>query len=293
MRAESQIELLSALVHPRDGHKKVYAMLEGYFDESGIHDGAPICIVAGYYADHSQWNRFEKRWKPILDKNHIDEFHAKEFFGPHLAGSKYHGWSSTKCKMFLDKLLRTIDESRLHAMGSAVVISDWKDLSLERRKFFTGAEWNPSKGRFISTGCPSKPYFTPFQECIGTVAKHCSYGEVAHFFFDMNKQFSGYANDLYRLMKSYPLAYQRHLGVLSLPTGKEAVQLQAADLICYLFKDFIPQRIANPKFRVPPLLGRAIRHARTKRDFPLYNAAEFRRQLTMVKPATPWSLPDV
>jgi len=26
-----------------------FVMMEGYFDESGIHDGAKVCIVAGYY----------------------------------------------------------------------------------------------------------------------------------------------------------------------------------------------------------------------------------------------------
>jgi hypothetical protein len=51
-------------------------MLEPYFDESGIHDGAAMCIFG--YA--SQWRAFESKWLKILANHHfaLSEFHATE-----------------------------------------------------------------------------------------------------------------------------------------------------------------------------------------------------------------------
>jgi hypothetical protein len=40
-------------IHPR-GKDKWVAVLEAYFDESGIHDGSKYCIVAGYVGSARQ-----------------------------------------------------------------------------------------------------------------------------------------------------------------------------------------------------------------------------------------------
>jgi len=57
-------------------------MIEGYFDESGIHDGAPVCLVGGFYGTQAAWRRFETQWNHIL--SHYPELvgigHAKAFF---------------------------------------------------------------------------------------------------------------------------------------------------------------------------------------------------------------------
>jgi hypothetical protein len=58
-------------------------MIEGYFDESGIHEGAPVCIVGGYYGTQAAWRKFETQWNAILfDYPELSSkgFHAKVFF---------------------------------------------------------------------------------------------------------------------------------------------------------------------------------------------------------------------
>jgi hypothetical protein len=58
-------------------------MLEAYMDESGIHDGAHVCVIAGYYGGESQWRRFEPRWQKIIedaDTPALKEFHARDFW---------------------------------------------------------------------------------------------------------------------------------------------------------------------------------------------------------------------
>jgi hypothetical protein len=176
-------------------------MLEGYFDETGIHDGAAICIVAGYYAQRSQWKKYETAWKKILRRERIKEFHARVFFGPSPKGSEYQGWSAERRKWYIRDLLETIAANELHAVGAGVIVADWKRLSIEQQQFLTGAEYSTKLNRFTTSGCPSKPYFLPFQDCIAKVARRCSNGEKAHFSFDLNKEFSGYTRDLYALIK--------------------------------------------------------------------------------------------
>ncbi len=88
-------------------------------------------------------------------------------------------------------------------------------------------------GKFKSSGCPSKSYFLPFQTCILDAADHVPVGGKAHFFFDLNKQFKGYAIDLFALVKGLDLKVKDRIGEVHFPTGLEAVQLQAADMFCY------------------------------------------------------------
>jgi Protein of unknown function (DUF3800) len=267
-------------------------MIDAYFDESGIHYGAPFCIVAGYYGDRNRWRRFEKHWTEILRREGIGEFHAKVFFGPQPEGSKYHGWSKSRRKRFIDDLLTTIVESGISPIGCAVVVADWNALSIDQRRFFTGAEFDPHRKRFVSSGCPSKAYFLPFQSCIIDAANHCTKGEKAHFFFDHNKQFAGYCGKLYTILRNSPLRCRDRLGEISLPDGKEAIALQAADLLCFLFKEFLPRRALKNHAVMRSILKRAMANYRTAKDFPFYDAAEFRRQLAAVDPPAPWSVTE-
>jgi hypothetical protein len=141
-------------------------MLEGYFDETGIHDGAAVCIVAGYYAQRSQWNKYESAWKKILRRERIREFHAKVFFGAAPKGSEYYEWSATRRKWYIHDLLETITANELHAVGAGVIIADWERLGLEQRKFLTGAEYSPKRRKFESSpqaDAPINPTFSRFK----------------------------------------------------------------------------------------------------------------------------------
>src|ERR1700683_5218102 len=75
------IDELEGLVHPRDGHPKILAMIEGYIDETGIHDGATVCVIAGYFGGRGQWKRFEHDWRLALKDSEVPlaDFHALNF----------------------------------------------------------------------------------------------------------------------------------------------------------------------------------------------------------------------
>ena len=70
------------------------------------------------------------RGRKFFDVREIKEFHAKVFFGPAPEGSEYRGWSSTRRRYFIEDLLETIIANKLHPVGSAVVMDDWKRLKL-------------------------------------------------------------------------------------------------------------------------------------------------------------------
>jgi hypothetical protein len=265
-------------------------MLEGYFDESGIHEGAPFCVVAGYYGDRAQWEKFEGAWKTALAQENVAEFHAKVFFGPAPPKSRYYGWDYSRRESFLSGLLDVIVESEINPIGASLVIEDWNRLSLDERRFMTGARYSMKLNKFLSSGAPGKPYFVPFQDCIGRVATRCSSGEKAHFFFALNHQFRGYAADVYALIKSHPLEFEAHLGTIAFPTPLDAVHLQAADLLCYLLKCYLPLRMKDEHAGIPSTLKRAITHLRSIKDLPIYHTANSHRPLVDTNRPMNWSL---
>jgi hypothetical protein len=57
-------------------------MMEAYFDESGIHEQAKVCVVAGFYGEQQSWRDFENRWNTVIaDYPELsgEGFHAKRF----------------------------------------------------------------------------------------------------------------------------------------------------------------------------------------------------------------------
>ena len=131
MCAQSQVACIdefAALVHPRNGHPKLFAMIEAYIDESGIHEGAKVCVVAGYFGGRGQWRRFESEWLRLLKGYDIplSDFHAKNLV------------KNTRHATFLrsaGKLIRSFE--KLHPIAVGVVVDDFMSLPVKQRMFFT------------------------------------------------------------------------------------------------------------------------------------------------------------
>lgn len=146
-------------------------MIEGYFDESGIHDGAKVCIVGGYYGTQAAWRKFEREWFKILA--HYPElqnegFHARRFFGRDPAGRRigpFAGWSDEKANKLLERLVQGILRNRVFPIGYGAIVADFLALSLLQRQWLTGAHFRLD-GKYVSGGNPTKPYYVPFQFCI-------------------------------------------------------------------------------------------------------------------------------
>jgi hypothetical protein len=207
-------------------------------DESGIHDGAPICVVAGYYGTQAAWETFERQWRRILREHGIENmgFHAKRFWKKTDEGervSPYTGWSDDKANKFIERLVQAIVRNRIFPFGYGVVVEHWNALPLNARKFLTGARHR--RGQFITEGSPNRSYYLPFMYSVAASLAHSGApetGQRVHFIVGLDKNFYGYATDMYRLSFNDPRVRLRHLlGSITAPLSKDTPELQAADFL--------------------------------------------------------------
>jgi hypothetical protein len=210
-----KIDELAHLLHPRDANHKVFAVLESYLDESGIHDGAPVCVIAGYFGAREAWRQIEKSWVSTLNyfKIPLSDFHALHFVPRAIAGHKESRNLVRSLALLAKKHRRD-----LHPVSAAVVVDDFHSLTLNQRRFLTGAKWNGK--RFTSSGCSNKPYFVPFQHCLKRITSYTPKDGRVNFFLGLGKTFSGYAEALYSQIRLDPRADGR-LGQITFPQASE------------------------------------------------------------------------
>jgi hypothetical protein len=131
---------LAQHVHPRDG-KKAFCMVDAYMDESGIHDGAHVCVIAGYWGSVKKWEKFEPRWRDILaatKEPNLKEFHSTKFWRSD--GSRkgmFAKWSDSKADEFIDELANCILDCKIFPTCATLVVGDWEKLNKNERMFLT------------------------------------------------------------------------------------------------------------------------------------------------------------
>lgn len=238
------------LVYPRDGHKKVIAMIDAYLDESGIHDGARACVIAGYFGGPGQMKRLEAAWKRTLSEFGfpMKDFHAKD-----LMKSKRH-------RPMISALTDTIGaQPKVYPISYAVVVDDFNLFSLQERRFMTGATLDPKTSKLVTSGCPNKPYFVPFQNIIKLVTDYAPVGGKAHFSFGVDRPFADYALTWFRQVnannsKERPISLWKsrdRLGTPLFPKAAETAPLQAADLLVHLTYLEMEDRRISGLFKEP------------------------------------------
>jgi hypothetical protein len=83
-------------------------MVEAYMDESGIHEGAHVCVVAGYWGSVKKWVRFESSWKEILNdakEPSLKEIHSTDFwYSDGRRKGVFALWSDDKADRFISDL---------------------------------------------------------------------------------------------------------------------------------------------------------------------------------------------
>jgi hypothetical protein len=284
---ESQyaISELAGLVHPRDGHKKIFMAIEGYLDESGIHEGSLMCVVAGYFGGHGKWKRFETDWRRVLDAFDVplQEFHAKHLF-PKPRGWFQHHWNGDPVAL-LNALADTIvNHPKIAPIAVGIIVEDFNSFPIEARRYFTGATMRD--GEVIDDGCPSKWYFVPFQWCVVRVCEYAPVGGKAHFFFGIDRPFYGYASKLFEQMENGPRRgrvdkWKDRLGMPSAPKAKETPQLQAADFLANLtYHHMLDAGDKLGTIGPPPLLAKCIENRRSPQDFFFMTKANLQDSFT-------------
>jgi hypothetical protein len=259
-----------------------------YLDESGIHGDAKACVVAGYFGKKGPWRRLETGWKATLKQFGVplNKFHAKD------AVTKrgfFNKWSRDRHDEFLKRIGETVTNCSIHPVCYGIFTDDFFKLSLNERKFVTGAFWNANEKRFTTTGCPSKPYFVPFVECLNVVNSYTPMAGRTYFFFGVDRPVGKSAKALFRYIKLGSVALNTDkLGTISFPLASETPQLQVADLFSYLSYDHMLARKSSGDWNSRPsdLLLALLRNRNSPYDTS-YRTEKLMREMISVVPDLP------
>jgi hypothetical protein len=259
-------------------------MIEGFLDEAGIHDQARVCVIAGYFGGHGKWKKFRADWKAVLRDFGVpmEEFHAKDifpkpkdFFHPKL------GQWGGDIEPFREAVADVIaSHKHIHPVSIGIVVDDFWSFSEDARRYFTGA--TVRNGELVTSGCPNKPYFVPFQRCLIQICDRASIGSRADFSFGLDRSFAGYARELFDGMKvsdirsdefpQFRVEWKDRLGVSKYPLAKETPQLQAVDFLACLSYHHMLECSPQVVTALPsPLLSKCISNRRTISDFFFLN----------------------
>lgn len=261
-------------------------LIEAYFDESGIHDQAKACVVAGFYGTQIAWRKFERQWQRVInDYPELGDrgFHAKEFFqrtdkreriGP------YKGWDDQRADKLLDRLVQATISNRIFPICYGVVVDDFSVLPLQTRQWLTGARFS-TNGEALTSGCPNKAYYLPFSFCVIDSARMSGANQIdkIHFFAGLDRTFHEYASVLYRFIMEdsrMVASVKSLLGQISFPLAKDTPGLQSADLLAYRLHRLATDRIKRGvNIPVPQLLSRILTHRKAGQRFILFDSPRF------------------
>lgn len=251
--------------------------MDAYLDESGIHDSAEACVVAGYFGKIGPWRRLERGWRDAARKFSVPvaEIHAKDLV---TKTGFFHKWAVEKQTEFLNVLVRVVVDSGIHPVATGVSVPDFFSLSEKHRKFVTGATWDGK--RFISSGSPNKPYFMLFTECTKVVQKYTPLGQRARFFCGLGKPVEGYAREVFAEYRFRPSSEQK-LGTIAFPLASKTPHLQAADLFSYLAYRYM---LDHKEWNVSPSgpLAMLIRNRKRDGDVSFRKAAALKQAIAVI-----------
>ena len=235
-------------------------MLKAYFDESGIHAGSPVCIVAGFVLPSERADILEREWQSrLLSKYRIAYFHAKEF---EARSGPFKGWSDDKAFSFQDRAAKLVSDVMSNweephlIVGSAVVTKDFLSLPIEERRWLTGGTFVESSKvprKWKKQGAPTKPYFLAFQQAVLDAAKFTTVDtssyhradpdQIVHFIFDRQNEYEATATAVFGAMKRMPLSIRGKCGDVVFSDKTRAIALQAADFMAYESFFYLRDRI--------------------------------------------------
>lgn len=213
-----------------------------YGDESGIEGDGPHCVVAGFIGSPKHWDNFNNAWESVITEAGVGEFHAREFFGRHSAkGSEkhpFHSWPADKATRFLNDLLAVIQEhrARISPLKSSLDVSDFRSFSWGERQWLTGGTWDHKRGKFLSSGAPTRLYHVPAQGVIGDALDHAHPADCkVHFVLDEQSVMQEGFSQIIRGVRDKP-QYRQQLSQLGDVTFGPSVThpgIQAADLLVH------------------------------------------------------------
>lgn len=226
--------------------------LEAYGDESGTQGNPKYCLLLGFVGAPLVWESFNIAWNAILSKYNVQEFHATHFFHLERCQSheyQYKDWTSARRLEYLKALLLVIASHQIVPVGWAVDVGAFNSLTLEDRRYLTGAYLettfhgkslvgvgNPFsmsfQRKFKTSGAQSRPYMFLFGRFFHDVLEISPPDALIHVILDCN-QLAPIANETFCRMWKGKHPGGQQFDTLTYADSKTKPQLQAADLLAY------------------------------------------------------------
>lgn len=193
--------------------------LRAYGDESGLHDGAPCFVLAGWAAKDDVWTALDGTWKETLQDAGLQAgqaFHMTDFAAGRRA---FEGWNAERrtdlVKALADALLAT------PALGAGVII--------DRKK----ADGMGLGGHWFS----NEPYSAAMPLFLGAVALQSMtrFGaeQQIDIVLDRQKIYADSTLKIFNEMRTEPEGAFLGFGSLTFEESAQHAALQAADMLAF------------------------------------------------------------
>src|SRR3990167_1536726 len=97
-------------------------ILTAYFDESGVHEGSELSLMAGFVGDARQWRKFEKRTSKLFKRFRVDVFHTIDV---KRTDKDFQDWKVDKKIEFLDEFSHIINETLERGLAATLKNGDY------------------------------------------------------------------------------------------------------------------------------------------------------------------------
>lgn len=203
-----------------------------YGDESGIHDEAPVFVLAGWIAPEDEWAGFMPRWRDALRIAGHPEgvpFHMTDFGSSRRA---FEGWSDDRRLGLITSLIDVIVGTNVFGCGMVV--------DRERaRSLGVGGEW-----------FATEPYTASFplfeSHCFSRGGAFFDAGPRISFVMDRQEVFGHAMKTTHDSRRGAPNPISEQMGSLEFRDSLGNPPLQAADLLAFEIRKEIEARRMQP-----------------------------------------------
>lgn len=224
-RQTRQSAYLAALVNVATcyGHRAAsnglrIAMMTAYFDESGIHKGDHLCVVAGYMGSDAQWIAFVKDWISVLGKRRNLHMHDLRWNKP------------KKVRELLDRLGPLPEKHKLTRIVGGVWQKDHADLIKGKLR-----------PRF------SSPYVLSAMTCMSNALRALPKSQELLVVFDRQHVYQSTIDSIYDVVFDN-LKFDRRVKPPQFSNKKHTVCLDPADFLAFAVYETASNR-TSPKAR--------------------------------------------
>lgn len=189
-------------------------MLFGYFDESGVHEGASRSVIAGMLGTAAAWEGLSQEWQEIMGGRAFHYTHLNRKFG----NGAFKSVAKAERDSIIERCAEAIAKQDLLPVAGGL-LGDWAS-AIE-----VGSDWSmrfPSCYSFCLEMCV---------EQLNRLANSRWAGEPVALIFSAQDQYASRAQEVWRTFKGN--GQWLNMATLQYAPMKTLAALQAADMFAY------------------------------------------------------------